>query len=476
MADLVRRARNIALGGLRLGHSDKRKGARGRAKRRPEYKFAVLFVDIDDFKKFNDSLGHAAGDDLLLGIAQRLASSLRKDDTLARHPRDAANPSATDDTVARLGGDEFTIVIEDIHDASDAIRVAARIQKVLAATPFLIGGHEVFASASVGIALSTGSHESAEDLLRDAGLAMYRAKATGKARCEVFDTAMHASAVKRLGLETELRRALERSEFRVHYQPIIRLSDSAIAGFEALVRWERPNAGLVSPAEFIVVAEESGLIVPMNRWLRLEACRTLQQWQTQFSSDPPLTLSLNVTAKELAYPALISDIGVALEQTGFAPSCLQLEIVETVAMGEGGPFDAVLRQAKALGVRLSIDDFGTGYSSLSRLRHFPIDTLKIDRSFISSIDTDADNRAIVRTIVALAHNFGLKVVAEGTETVEEVNELLAINCEYAQGYFFSRPVDEATATQLLSTIQRANTITVRTVLKDPTAGLVTSPR
>jgi len=241
------------------------------------------------------------------------------------------------------------------------------------------------------------------------------------------------------------------------------------------VRWERPNAGLVPPAEFIVVAEESGLIVPMNRWLRLEACRTLQQWQTQFSSDPPLTLSLNVTAKELAYPALIKDIGLALEQTGFAPSCLQLEIVETVAMGEGGPSDAILRQAKALGVRLSIDDFGTGYSSLSRLRHFPIDTLKIDRSFVSNIDTDADNRAIVRTIVALAHNFGLKVVAEGTETVEEVNELLALNCEYAQGYFFSRPVDEATATQLLSTIQRGNTITVRTVLKDPTAVLVKTP-
>ena len=455
---------------------DRLRHAFSRAKRRPEYKFAVLFVDIDDFKKFNDSLGHAAGDDLLLGIAQRLASSLRKDDTLARHPRDAANPSATDDTVARLGGDEFTVVIEDIHDASDAIRVAARIQKVLAATPFLIGGHEVFASASVGIALSTSTHENAEDLLRDAGLAMYRAKAAGKARCEVFDTAMHASAVKRLGLETELRRALERSEFRVHYQPIIRLSDSTIAGFEALVRWERPNAGLVPPAEFIVVAEESGLIVPMNRWLRLEACRTLQNWQTQSSSDPPLTLSLNVTAKELAYPALIKDIGLALEQTGFAPSCLQLEIVETVAMGEGGPSDAILRQAKALGVRLSIDDFGTGYSSLSRLRHFPIDTLKIDRSFISHIDTDADNRAIVRTIVALAHNFGLKVVAEGTETVEEVNELLAINCEYAQGYFFSRPVDEATATQLLSTIQRGNTITVRTVLKDPTAGLIRTPR
>ncbi len=322
---------------------------------------------------------------------------------------------------------------------------------MLAATPLVIGEQEIFASASVGIALSTSPHDSAADLLRDADLAMYRAKALGKARYEVFDTAMHASAVKRLKLETELRKAIEHGEFRVHYQPIVRLSDRKIVGFEALVRWERPNVGLVPPAEFIAVAEESGLILPMNRWLRLEACHKMQNWQAEFPSDPPLTLSLNVTAKELAHPGLINDISQALEQTALEPSSLRLEIVETVAMRDAGKTEGVLRQVKVLGVRLSIDDFGTGYSSLSRLRHFPTDTLKIDRAFISRMDTDADNRAIVRTILALAHNLGLTVVAEGAETLEEVNELLALDCEYAQGYFFSRPVDEASAVHLLRT-------------------------
>ena len=430
---------------------DRLRHAFSRAKRHTEYKFAVLFVDIDDFKKFNDSLGHSAGDNLLIGIAQRLTCSLRKDDTVSRQPHGGESPPPTNGSVARLGGDEYTILIEDIHDASDAIRVAARIQQVLAATPLVIGEQEIFASASVGIALSTSPHDSAADLLRDADLAMYRAKALGKARYEVFDTAMHASAVKRLNLETELRKAIEHGEFRVHYQPIVRLSDRKIAGFEALVRWERPNVGLVPPAEFIAVAEESGLILPMNRWLRLEACHTMKNWQAEFPSDPPLTLSLNVTAKELAHPGLISDISQALEQTALEPSSLRLEIVETVAMRDAGKTEGVLRQAKVLGVRLSIDDFGTGYSSLSRLRHFPTDTLKIDRAFISRMDTDADNRAIVRTILALAHNLGLAVVAEGTETLEEVNELLALDCEYAQGYFFSRPVDEASAAHLLRT-------------------------
>jgi predicted signal transduction protein with EAL and GGDEF domain len=386
---------------------------------------------------------------VLIQVTQRLTSSLRKDDTVSRQLHDDEGPPTSHGSLARLGGDEFTILIEDIHDASDAIRVATRIQNVLAATPLVIGEQEMFASASVGIALSTTPHNTAEDLMRDADLAMYRAKALGKARCEVFDTAMHASAVKRLSVETELRKAIENEEFRAYYQPIVRLSDQKITGFEALVRWQRPNVGLVPPAEFIAAAEESGLIVPMNRWLRLEACQKMRMWQAEFPSDPPLTLSLNVTERELAHPGLIADISQALEQTGLEPSILQLEIVETVAMRDGGKPEGVLRQAKALGVRLSIDDFGTGYSSLSRLRHFPVDTLKIDRAFISRMDTDADNRAIVRTIVALAHNLGLKVVAEGTETVEEVNELLALNCEYAQGYFFSRPVDEGTAMHLL---------------------------
>ena len=446
---------------------DRLSGAVNRAKRHPEYKFAVLFLDLDDFKKFNDSLGHTAGDQLLIAIGQRLTASLRKEDTVSHELRERVSSTGLKDSLARLGGDEFTILIEDIHNASDAIRVATRIQNVLVATPLLSAGQEVFPSASVGIALSTSPHDTAEDLLRDANLAMYRAKTLGKARCEVFDTAMHASAVTRLTLETELRKAIEHGQLRVHYQPIIRLSDRKIVGFEALVRWEKPNVGLVPPAEFIAVAEESGLILPMNRWLRLETCQKMRSWQLEFPGDPPLTLSLNVTAKEFAHPDLVADVRRALEQTGLEPSSLQLEIVETVAMGETTGAGDVLRQAKALGVRLSIDDFGTGYSSLSRLRHFPMDTLKIDRTFVSRMDADTDNRAIVRTIVALAHNLGLAVVAEGTETLDEVNELLALDCEYAQGYFFSRPVDETTAIHLL----RSDRCSQQTSSRSAVAGL-----
>ena len=420
-----------------------------RAKRHPEYKFAVLFVDVDDFKKVNDSLGHSVGDEILIDIAQRLTGCLRKDDTVSRQTSDELKDPGGNRTLARFGGDEFTVLIEDIRDASDAIRVATRIQQILAATPFCLGGHEVFTSASIGIALSSGSYERAEDLLRDADIAMYRAKASGKARCQVFDNVMHTSAVERLNLESALRKAIEQREFRVHYQPIVRLSDARIVGFEALVRWERPNVGLLAPSEFISVAEESGLIVPLNHWLRLEACHKIRQWQVQFPSNPPLMLSLNVTAKEFSYPALITDVSQALEQTGLTASSLQLEILETVAMREGRP-EGVLSQAKSLGVQLSIDDFGSGYSSLSRLRHFQGDTLKIDRAFVSQMDSDAGNRAIVYTIVGLAHNFGLKVVAEGIETLEELDELVAVGCEYAQGYYFSRPVNEEEAVRLLS--------------------------
>ncbi len=429
---------------------DRLRRAFSRASRHDNYKFAVLFVDLDDFKKVNDSLGHTAGDNLLIEIARRLTLSLRKDDTVARSKTEPADDGPVSGSLARLGGDEFTILIEDIHDASDAIRVATRIQKCLSDAPVVIDGQGVFASASVGIALSTSPHNTAEELLRDSDLAMYRAKSLGKARCEVYDTAMHASAVKRLSLETELRNALENKEFRVHYQPIIRLIDKKICGFEALVRWERPHFGLVPPAEFIVVAEETGLILPMNRWLRVEACRKMREWQLQFPSDPPLSLSLNVTAKEFAYSGLLPEITQALQETGFSAGSLHLEIVETVAMADPNKSEGILCQAKALGVGLSIDDFGTGLSSLSRLRHFPVDILKIDRAFVSHMDTDADNRAIVRTIIGLAHSFGLKVVAEGTETIEEVNELIALGCEFAQGYLFSRPVDEAAATQLLA--------------------------
>ena len=419
------------------------------SKRHPNYKFAVLLIDVDEFKIVNDSLGHSAGDELLIQIAQRLRDSVRRVDTVSR-PRTADVPSrlADDDTLARLGGDEFTILLDDIRDPIEAVRVAERIQAELA-PPFVIDQEEIVISASIGIASSASPHTQAEDLVRDADIAMYRAKRAGKARCEVSDTAMHENAVKRLRLETDLRRALDQGEFRVHYQPIVSLLTGKVAGFEALTRWQRPE-GLVPPMEFIGVAEETGLIIPMNRKLLREACEHLRSWQAEFPSSPALTMSVNVTSREFAQADLASEIGKCLDQTGVDPGCLQLEIVETIAMGDAEKSGYVLAQLKALGVRLSIDDFGTGYSSLSRLRRIPVDTLKIDRAFISNMDTDPENREIVRAIILLAHNLGLKVVAEGTETEAHINLLKQFNCEMAQGYFYSRPADDQAMLKLLA--------------------------
>jgi PAS domain S-box-containing protein len=419
------------------------------SKRHPNYKFAVLLIDVDEFKIINDSLGHAAGDDLLIQIGQRLKESVRRADTVSR-PRtsDVPDRPANDDTLARLGGDEFTILLDDIRDPIEAVRVAERVQAELA-IPFVVNQQEIVISASIGIAASSSPHTHAEDLLRDADIAMYRAKRAGKGCCEVSDTAMHENAVKRLQLETDLRKALEQGEFRVYYQPIVSLQTGRITGFEALTRWQRPE-GILPPIEFIAVAEETGLIIPMNRQLLREACQHLRSWQSEFPSNPPLTMSVNMTSREFAQPDLASEIRKSLEQTGVDPVCLQLEIIETIAMGDAEKSGHVLAQLKALGVRLSIDDFGTGYSSLSRLRRIPVDTLKIDRAFISNMDSDKENREIVRAIIVLAHNLGLKVVAEGTETEEHINLLKQLNCEMAQGYFFSRPADDQAMLKLLT--------------------------
>jgi len=419
------------------------------SKRHPNYKFAVLLIDVDEFKIINDSLGHAAGDDLLIQIGQRLKESVRRADTVSR-PRtsDVPDRPANDDTLARLGGDEFTILLDDIRDPIEAVRVAERVQTELA-IPFVVNRQEIVISASIGIAASTSPHTHAEDLLRDADIAMYRAKRAGKACCEVSDTAMHENAVKRLQLETDLRKALDQGEFRVYYQPIVSLQTGKITGFEALTRWQRPE-GILPPIAFILVAEETGLIIPMNRQLLREACQQLRSWQSEFPSDPPLTMSVNMTSREFAQPDLASEIRKSLEQTAVDPSCLQLEIIETIAMGDAEKSGHVLAQLKALGVRLSIDDFGTGYSSLSRLRRIPVDTLKIDRAFISNMDTDPENREIVRAIIVLAHNLGLKVVAEGTEKEEHIDLLKQFNCEMAQGYLFSRPADDQAMLKLLA--------------------------
>jgi len=429
------------------------------SKKRSNYKFAVLLIDVDEFKIINDSLGHTAGDELLIQIGQRLKDSVRRVDTVSR-PRvsEVLGRPTNDDTLARLGGDEFTILLDDIRDPIEAVRVAERVQAELA-TPFVVNHQEIVISASIGIASSTSPHTQAEDLLRDADIAMYRAKRAGKARCEVSDTAMHANAVKRLRLETDLRKALDQGEFRVYYQPIVSLQTGKITGFEALTRWQRPE-GILPPIEFIAVAEEIGLIIPMNRQLLREACQHLRSWQSEFPSSPPLTMSVNITSREFAQPDLASEIRKSLEQTGVDPGCLQLEIIETIAMRDAEKSGHVLSQLKALGVRLSIDDFGTGYSSLSRLRRIPVDTLKIDRAFISHMDSDPESREIVRIIIMLAHNLGLKVVAEGTETEEHINLLKQLNCEMAQGYFFSRPADDQAMLKLLASNHSARAASV----------------
>jgi PAS domain S-box-containing protein len=427
------------------------------SKRQSNYKFAVLLIDVDEFKIINDSLGHTAGDELLIQIGQRLKRSVRRADTVSR-PREEPGRPTNDDTLARLGGDEFTILLDDIRDPIEAVRVAERVQAELT-TPFVVNKQEIVISASIGIASSASPHTQAEDLVRDADIAMYRAKRAGKARCEVSDPAMHASAVKRLSLETDLRKALDQGEFRVYYQPIVSLQTGKIAGFEALTRWQRPE-GIVSPFEFIAVAEEIGLIIPMNRQLLHEACQHLRSWQSEFPSSPPLTMSVNVSSREFAQPDLASEIRKALPQTGVDPGCLQLEIIETIAMGDAEKSGRVLAQLQALGVRLSIDDFGTGYSSLSRLRRIPVDTLKIDRAFISHMDSDPESREIVRIIIMLAHNLGLKVVAEGAETEEHVNLLKQLNCEMVQGYFFSRPADDQAMSQLLAGDHRASAASI----------------
>ena len=419
------------------------------SRRHLDFKFAVLFIDIDEFKVFNDSLGHVAGDSLLVQIANRLSAGLRGSDTVSRlRVGEDTELFAGESTLARPGGDEFTVLIEELHDPSDAIRVAERIQQRLA-TPFNFNDQEIVLSVSIGIAFSHGGGMEAPDVLRDAEIAMYRAKSGGKARCEVFDHAMHAGAIKRLQLETDLRKAVELKQFCVFYQPVVSLRTGQIVGFETLSRWQRPE-GLVMPGEFIPVADETGIILTINRQLLHDACRQLRSWQALFPCDPPLSVNVNIAPKQFAQPELAAEIGKTLQETGLDPSCLNLEITETIAMADADRSAVVLSEFKALGVRLDIDDFGTGYSSLSRLQRFPVDALKIDRSFTSRVDTETETAEIVRIIVMLAHGLHLKVVAEGVETQAQADFLKDIGCELAQGYLYSKAVPVETIEQLLS--------------------------
>jgi diguanylate cyclase (GGDEF)-like protein/PAS domain S-box-containing protein len=432
---------------------DRLERALERAKRDRDLRFAVLFLDLDRFKVINDSLGHLIGDQLLIAVARRLEACLRSGDSIAR--------LSGQSTVARLGGDEFTILLEDIQDLANAVGVAERIQKELA-VPFRLNGTEVFTSASIGITLGPAGYGLPDEMLRDADAAMYTAKAGGKARYEVFDAAMRARALARLQLESDLRRALERQEFCLHYQPILALKPERLVGFEALVRWQHPQRGLLPPTEFVPLAEETGLIVPLGWWVLREACRQTSAWQARFPSDPPLMVSVNLSSKQFLQAELAAEIERLLGETGLDPHSLKLEITETVIMDDPESASGMLAHLRALGVQVCIDDFGTGYSSLNYLHRIPVDTLKIDRSFVRQMDSAEENMQIVQSIVGLAHNLAIDVIAEGVETEAQRDQLAALDCEYGQGYLFSRPVDRAAAEAFLSAhLRRAGAVSTQ---------------
>jgi diguanylate cyclase (GGDEF)-like protein/PAS domain S-box-containing protein len=397
------------------------------AMRHRNYMFAVLLGDIDHLRAVNENLGHHVGDQLISSVAHRLEACLRPGNT-----------------VARLGGDDIAILLEDVRGAGDATRVAARLQEALDA-PFTLSGHEIAATASIGIALSSSGYERAQDLLRDADTAMRRAKAIGGARYELFDQAMHAHALALLELESDLQHAIERRELLVYYQPILQLATGELAGFEALVRWQHPRRGLLPPAEFIPVAEETGLIIPLGLYVLSEACREMRAWAARHAERTSLLMSVNLSSKQFTQPDLVARVAQILAETDLPATNLELEITESVVMDDPDSTAALLEELRNLEVHVAIDDFGTGYSSLSYLQRFPVDTLKIDRSFVSKVGEQAESLEIVRAITTLAHALDLRVVAEGVETSEQLAQLQALQCEYGQGYLFSPPLDSTAA-------------------------------
>jgi diguanylate cyclase (GGDEF)-like protein/PAS domain S-box-containing protein len=393
--------------------------------------FAVLFLDFDGFKLINDSLGHAEGDNLLKLIARRLESLLRGDDI-----------------VARLGGDEFTILLNELTLPKDVMTVVERINRLFA-EPFLIAGRDVFISASVGIALRDNKYESPEEMLRDADIAMYRAKSAGKARHEIFNQDMREQVNQRLRTETELRLALEREQFAVYYQPIMDLTTNRVIGFEALIRWLHPERGLIFPNDFIPVAEDTGLIIPIGEWVLEEACRQVREWQNAFPEQSDLTVSVNLSCKQFIQHDLARRVAAILRQTGLEPQHLRLEVTESHLMENSEMAITIMNDLRELGVQLSIDDFGTGYSSLSYLQRLPINYLKIDRSFINVMNANQENSEIVKAIVMLAKNLQMDVIAEGIETEDQAARLINLDCNLGQGYLFSKPTAAAEAEALL---------------------------
>jgi len=395
------------------------------------YLFAVLFLDLDRFKVVNDSVGHLIGDKLLIEIARRLENSI-----------------APTDTVARLGGDEFTILLENISNQSEAALVAESIYQTLT-FPFHIEGYELFSTASIGIALSSVGYEKPEDILRDADLTMYSAKEQGKARYEIFDNSLRDRALQRLEVETDLRRAIEREEFEVYYQPITSLQLGTLSGFEALVRWNHPTKGRIQPGDFIPICEETGLILPLSNWLLKEACRVTRSWQLKYPEHPAIRMSVNLSAHQFCESRLIEEVEAVLEETGLAGKFLKLEITEGTLIDNIDVVTDIILHLREKEIQFSIDDFGTGYSSLSYLHRFPVDTIKIDRSFVSQMQAE-ENSAIVKAIVALAHMLKMDVIAEGIETTAQLAQLRLLQCEYGQGFFFSRPLSKDQAEALIA--------------------------
>ncbi len=407
-----------------------------RSKNDPLYKFAVLFLDFDRFKIINDSLGHEVGDMLLISIAERLTANLRKHDNVSHF--------SEGHVAARLGGDEFVILLDDIRDTSDATAVADRLQTALSAA-HSIRGHDVISTASIGIVNCAGEYDRAEDIIRDADIAMYRAKNTGKARHVVFDEQMHREAVERLALEEDLRRALDRQEFRLAYQPIVDLESGRLSGFEALLRWTHPQRGAVPPDDFISLTEEIGLIVPLGAWVVREAATQLKKWHDQLPQDPPLEMNINLSRRQLGQDDLVDTLRRIIDETGVNPESLKLEVTESAMMESPERVTDLLQELKGLGVKLCMDDFGTGYSSLSCLHHFPIDVLKIDRTFILNTDENREYAAVIHAIITLAHTLKMSVVGEGVATGGQVAQLQALECDAAQGSFFSMALTAAAA-------------------------------
>ena len=418
---------------------DRLRQARGRARRNPQYQYAVLVVDVDGFHAFNEGMGQAAGDRMILEIGKRLQASLREDDTVSRPEGRLPIPNPL---LSRLGGDEFTLMLEDIRDPSDALRVGERILLALA-TPWPEEGREVLASASIGIALSTSVHERGEDLLQDADTAMRRAKSLGGSRCEVFDDAMHSQATSRLQLEEELRAAVEQNQFQLYYQPIVHLNTRQLAGFEALLRWRHPEKGVISADKFIAVAEDVGLVVAVGKWVAFEACRQMQEWRSRFPQLAAARMTVNVSARQLAHPHLAAEIKAALQQSQLYPASLAVEISESAAMADPRVAHEFVSDLKLMGVGVSLSEFGSDRASLSWLRRWLVDEIKIDRKIVSSVQTDRHQSDVVALIVGMSRILKSKVVAEGIESTLQLRQLESLGCELGQGYLFSHPLDAA---------------------------------